>query len=177
MKLLELLEILWFCSRLGVLVVSGRDVLHVVHPPLTNHNSTSKWELFSAVWFHKRPLVRRNRSWMQLSSGVQIHVFFNSYIFLPPSGAGYEWEDDFPLFPLPTSSAESASPPPRSAPKAPPPKQAVQYSRFSVSPSTVSRFSITHISDSDMDSVGGESLLTTPTEPKINSKSHTDLLQ
>ncbi|XP_028286576.1 serine/threonine-protein kinase LMTK1 isoform X2 [Parambassis ranga] len=71
--------------------------------------------------------------------------------------AGYEWEDDFPLLPLPTSSATSDSPPPRSISKAPDPKLAVQYSRFTVSPSNVSRFSITHISDSDMDSAGGSS--------------------
>ncbi|XP_044034680.1 serine/threonine-protein kinase LMTK1 isoform X2 [Siniperca chuatsi] len=71
--------------------------------------------------------------------------------------AGYEWEDDFPLLPLPTSSVASDSPPPRSIPKAPDPKPAIQYSRFTVSPSNVSRFSITHISDSDMDSAGGSS--------------------
>ncbi|XP_066519541.1 serine/threonine-protein kinase LMTK1 isoform X2 [Hoplias malabaricus] len=74
--------------------------------------------------------------------------------------AGFEWEDDFPLLPLPTSS--KGSPPdvktnpslPSSATSS---KPAVQYSRFSVSPSTVSRFSITHVSDSDMDSAGGSS--------------------
>ncbi|XP_040923102.1 serine/threonine-protein kinase LMTK1 isoform X5 [Toxotes jaculatrix] len=71
--------------------------------------------------------------------------------------AGYEWEDDFPLLPLPTSSVSSDSPPTRSIPKAPDTKPAVQYSRFTVSPSNVSRFSITHISDSDMDSAGGSS--------------------
>lgn len=71
--------------------------------------------------------------------------------------AGYEWEDDFPLLPLPTSSVTSDSPPPRSVPKAPDAKPAVQFSRFTVSPSSVSRFSITHISDSDMDSAGGSS--------------------
>ncbi|XP_026207744.1 serine/threonine-protein kinase LMTK1 isoform X2 [Anabas testudineus] len=65
---------------------------------------------------------------------------------------GYEWEDDFPLLPLPTSSGASDSPPPRSIPKAPDTKPAVQYSRFTVSPSNMSRFSITHISDSDVDS-------------------------
>lgn len=70
---------------------------------------------------------------------------------------GYEWEDDFPLLPLPTSSATSDSPPHRSVAKAQDPKPAVQFSRFTVSPSNLSRFSITHISDSDMDSVGGSS--------------------
>ncbi|KAM9425063.1 serine/threonine-protein kinase LMTK1 [Pholidichthys leucotaenia] len=71
---------------------------------------------------------------------------------------GYEWEDDFPLLPLPTSSMTSDSPPPRTTAKTKTataaPKPAVQFSRFTVSP-TVSRFSITHISDSDMDSAGG----------------------
>ncbi|XP_060889344.1 serine/threonine-protein kinase LMTK1 isoform X2 [Labrus mixtus] len=75
---------------------------------------------------------------------------------LSEESAGYEWEDDFPLLPLPTS-VTSDSPLPRSIPKAQNPKAAVQFSRFSVSPSSVSRFSITHISDSDMDSVGGSS--------------------
>ncbi|XP_039644110.1 serine/threonine-protein kinase LMTK1 isoform X3 [Perca fluviatilis] len=71
--------------------------------------------------------------------------------------AGYEWEDDFPLLPLPTSSVASDSPPARSIPTAPDPKPTLQFSRFTVSPSNVSRFSITHISDSDMDSAGGSS--------------------
>ncbi|XP_026170938.1 serine/threonine-protein kinase LMTK1 isoform X2 [Mastacembelus armatus] len=71
--------------------------------------------------------------------------------------AGYEWEDDFPLLPLPTSSVASDSPPPRTITKTPDAKPAVQFSRFTVSPSNVSRFSITHISDSDMDSAGGSS--------------------
>ena len=39
------------------------------------------------------------------------------------------------------------------------PKQ-TQYSRFTVSPSSVNRFSITHVSDSDMDTAGGGSALT-----------------
>uniref|UniRef100_A0A673BLG7 non-specific serine/threonine protein kinase n=1 Tax=Sphaeramia orbicularis TaxID=375764 RepID=A0A673BLG7_9TELE len=64
----------------------------------------------------------------------------------------YEWEDDFPLLPLPTSSMSSDSPPPRSISKPLDNKPAVQFSRF-----TISRFSITHISDSDMDSAGGRS--------------------
>lgn len=78
-------------------------------------------------------------------------------VFPPLPGAGYEWEDDFPLLPLATSSELSDSPPPRSTPKAPDPKPAAHFSRFTVCPSSTSRFSITHISDSDMDSVGGGS--------------------
>uniref|UniRef100_A0A8C6Q8W2 non-specific serine/threonine protein kinase n=1 Tax=Nothobranchius furzeri TaxID=105023 RepID=A0A8C6Q8W2_NOTFU len=72
--------------------------------------------------------------------------------------AGFEWEDDFPLPPLPTSSTANDSPPPHTVTKTPDPKPAVQFSRFTVSPSSMSRFSITPISDSDMDSVGGWSL-------------------
>ncbi|XP_046870565.1 serine/threonine-protein kinase LMTK1, partial [Hypomesus transpacificus] len=75
--------------------------------------------------------------------------------------AGYEWEDDFPLLPLSTSKmADSDSL--VSKPSLPPttkvaePKQ-TQYSRFTVSPSSVNRFSITHVSDSDMDTAGGSS--------------------
>nr|XP_057924176.1 serine/threonine-protein kinase LMTK1 isoform X2 [Doryrhamphus excisus] len=68
--------------------------------------------------------------------------------------AGLEWEDDFPLLPLPTSSAGSDSPARAAAApaKAQETKPEVQFSRF-----TVSRFSITHVSDSDVDSVGGSS--------------------
>ncbi|XP_064789782.1 serine/threonine-protein kinase LMTK1-like isoform X1 [Oncorhynchus masou masou] len=80
--------------------------------------------------------------------------------------AGYEWEDDFPLLPLPTSSSKMAASSSASTPstpslpatsKAPEPKPVVQYSRFTVSPSHVSRFSITHVSDSDIDSGPGSS--------------------
>ncbi|KAJ8013479.1 hypothetical protein DPEC_G00030220 [Dallia pectoralis] len=75
---------------------------------------------------------------------------------------GYEWEDDFPLFPLSTSSSKMAassdpSPPNMPSSKAPDLKPAVQFSRFTVSPSHASRFSITHVSDSDMDSGPGSS--------------------
>ncbi|XP_056324885.1 serine/threonine-protein kinase LMTK1 isoform X3 [Danio aesculapii] len=72
--------------------------------------------------------------------------------------AGFEWEDDFPLLPLPTSS--KGSPPDHTEkPNLPSisPKPVAQVSRFTVSPSSVSRFSITHVSDSDMDSAGGSS--------------------
>uniref|UniRef100_A0A673JKX3 non-specific serine/threonine protein kinase n=1 Tax=Sinocyclocheilus rhinocerous TaxID=307959 RepID=A0A673JKX3_9TELE len=71
--------------------------------------------------------------------------------------AGFEWEDDFPLLPLPTSP--KGSPPDITAKPSLPSgstKPVAQVSRFTVSPSSVSRFSITHVSDSDMDSAGGE---------------------
>uniref|UniRef100_A0A8B9J5D2 non-specific serine/threonine protein kinase n=1 Tax=Astyanax mexicanus TaxID=7994 RepID=A0A8B9J5D2_ASTMX len=69
--------------------------------------------------------------------------------------AGFEWEDDFPLLPLPTSSKGSPpdiKPKPSLSSSSTNSKPAAQFSRFTVSPSPVSRFSITHVSDSDMDS-------------------------
>ncbi|KAM8797058.1 serine/threonine-protein kinase LMTK1 [Eudromia elegans] len=77
---------------------------------------------------------------------------------------GFEWDDDFPLAPGKPSLMSSlagtpAEPPPAGPALLPAPKQVLplQFSRFSVSPAPVSRFSITHVSDSDMDSVGGSS--------------------
>ncbi|XP_033896792.3 serine/threonine-protein kinase LMTK1 isoform X2 [Acipenser ruthenus] len=79
---------------------------------------------------------------------------------------GFEWDDDFPLTPVTSSPMSSLDPAPMDPPAAPSlspltpeSKQGptVQYSRFTVSPSSVSRFSITHVSDSDVDSVGGSS--------------------
>uniref|UniRef100_A0A671N5Q9 non-specific serine/threonine protein kinase n=1 Tax=Sinocyclocheilus anshuiensis TaxID=1608454 RepID=A0A671N5Q9_9TELE len=69
----------------------------------------------------------------------------------------FEWEDDFPLLPLPTSSKGSPLDiTPKPSLMSGSTKPVAQVSRFTVSPSSVSRFSITHISDSDMDSAGGE---------------------
>uniref|UniRef100_A0A493SZ12 non-specific serine/threonine protein kinase n=1 Tax=Anas platyrhynchos platyrhynchos TaxID=8840 RepID=A0A493SZ12_ANAPP len=76
---------------------------------------------------------------------------------------GFEWDDDFPLMPVKPSlmsslSGTPAEPDPSVPALLPAPKQVLplQFSRFTVSPAPVSRFSITHVSDSDMDSIGGE---------------------
>ncbi|XP_028570462.2 serine/threonine-protein kinase LMTK1 isoform X2 [Podarcis muralis] len=79
---------------------------------------------------------------------------------------GFEWEDDFPLMAVKASvmpSLTSAAPEP-ALPGLPPtlvPAQKqvlpIQFSRFTVSPAPVSRFSITHVTDSDTGSVGGSS--------------------
>ncbi|XP_031417298.1 serine/threonine-protein kinase LMTK1 isoform X1 [Clupea harengus] len=75
--------------------------------------------------------------------------------------AGFEWEDDFPLLPIGTSAIKPAPEPKPAPPKLPPvtaeTKPTIQYSRFTVSPSIISRFSITHVTDSDMESAGGSS--------------------
>ncbi|XP_010211026.1 PREDICTED: serine/threonine-protein kinase LMTK1 [Tinamus guttatus] len=71
---------------------------------------------------------------------------------------GFEWDDDFPLMPGKASLMSSlAGTPAEPVPAVPSLRRGVrlQFSRFTVSPAPVSRFSITHVSDSDMDSVGG----------------------
>ncbi|XP_064532272.1 serine/threonine-protein kinase LMTK1 isoform X1 [Pseudopipra pipra] len=80
---------------------------------------------------------------------------------------GFEWDDDFPLVPvkpplvasLPGTPAEPPAAVPALPALVPAQKQVlpIQFSRFTVSPAPVSRFSITHVSDSDMDSIGGSS--------------------
>ncbi|KAK2916717.1 hypothetical protein Q8A67_001091 [Cirrhinus molitorella] len=73
---------------------------------------------------------------------------------LEESGA-FQWQDDFPLMQSPSTSepdSEEIPTPPNSPVKSPDEKPAPPLSRFSVS-----RFSITHVSDTDMDSFGGNS--------------------
>ncbi|NXX18347.1 LMTK1 kinase, partial [Podargus strigoides] len=80
---------------------------------------------------------------------------------------GFEWDDDFPLMPVKPSLMSSLTGTPAEPDPAVPALPAlvpvqkqvlpIQFSRFTVSPAPVSRFSITHVSDSDMDSIGGES--------------------
>ncbi|NWI64863.1 LMTK1 kinase, partial [Todus mexicanus] len=80
---------------------------------------------------------------------------------------GFEWDDDFPLMPVKPSLMASLTGTPAEPDAAVPALPAlvpaqkqvlpIQFSRFTVSPAPVSRFSITHVSDSDMDSIGGES--------------------
>ncbi|XP_071778975.2 serine/threonine-protein kinase LMTK1 [Centroberyx gerrardi] len=71
-------------------------------------------------------------------------------------GGGYEWEDDLPFMPSPSPPATIPEPQPSStspskSPEAPKPA-AVAFNRFSVS-----RFSITHVSDPHMGSATGNS--------------------
>ncbi|NXT93713.1 LMTK1 kinase, partial [Anhinga rufa] len=78
---------------------------------------------------------------------------------------GFEWDDDFPLMPVKPSLMSSLTGTPAESNPAVPTLPAlvpvqkqvlpIQFSRFTVSPAPVSRFSITHVSDSDMDSIGG----------------------
>nr|XP_004655320.2 serine/threonine-protein kinase LMTK1 isoform X2 [Jaculus jaculus] len=71
----------------------------------------------------------------------------------PERGGGFEWDDDFPLVTAKAALATSLDPagPDLAVPSTP----ATPFSRFTVSPTPASRFSITHVSDSDAQSVGG----------------------
>ncbi|XP_029453322.1 serine/threonine-protein kinase LMTK1 [Rhinatrema bivittatum] len=78
---------------------------------------------------------------------------------------GFEWDDDFPLMPVKSSFMSSVTsmvpdPTSQSLPSMDLAQKQilpVQFSRFTVSAASVSRFSITHVSDSDVESVGGSS--------------------
>ena len=106
-----------------------------------------------------------------------VQPFANPSACLILLGAGYEWEDDFSLLPLPTSKMVSDSPPPpRSTPLPPGPQPAAKFSRFTVSPSSVSRFSITHVSDSDVDSAWGRTLQKSIAKSSVRVLSTTQVL-
>ncbi|XP_015264226.1 PREDICTED: serine/threonine-protein kinase LMTK1 [Gekko japonicus] len=81
-------------------------------------------------------------------------------------GGGFEWDDDFPLMPVKSPFVQTLTPAvsepalPRLPPVLGPAQKQVlpiQFSRFTVSPAPVSRFSITHVTNSDVKSVGGSS--------------------
>ncbi|XP_017380410.1 serine/threonine-protein kinase LMTK1 isoform X1 [Cebus imitator] len=64
-------------------------------------------------------------------------------------GGGFTWDDDFPLMSAKAAFATALDP------AAPAPATPSPFSRFTVSPAPASRFSITHVSDLDAESVKG----------------------
>lgn len=91
----------------------------------------------------------------------------NSESSTDEEGGGFEWDDDFSPDPflskmtgnllgsrpaLHTSKYFSPPPPPRSAEQSWP--HASPYSRFSISPASIASFSLTHLTDSDMEQGG-----------------------
>lgn len=90
----------------------------------------------------------------------------NSESSTDEEGGGFEWDDDFSPDPfsskashllgskasLQTSKYFSPPPPPRSAEPSWP--HAAPYSRFSISPATIASFSLTHLTDSDIEQGG-----------------------
>lgn len=84
------------------------------------------------------------------------------------AGGGFEWDDDFssPAFP-PKGKASASKAPPFSAGarfSSPPPvagrvlepswSSSSNYSRFSISPASIASFSLTHLTDSDIEQGG-----------------------
>lgn len=83
------------------------------------------------------------------------------------AGGGFEWDDDFsspaPAFlpkekapgskAPPSSAAARFSSPPPVAGRAPEPSwgSSSNYSRFSISPASIASFSLTHLTDSDIE--------------------------
>ncbi|XP_060029222.1 serine/threonine-protein kinase LMTK2 isoform X2 [Erinaceus europaeus] len=91
----------------------------------------------------------------------------NSESSTDEEGGGFEWDDDFspdPFLSKTTSNLLSARPPPQSSKyfsPPPPPRSAEQswtnaapYSRFSISPASIASFSLTHLTDSDIEQGG-----------------------
>uniref|UniRef100_A0A8C3WAJ9 Serine/threonine-protein kinase LMTK2 n=1 Tax=Catagonus wagneri TaxID=51154 RepID=A0A8C3WAJ9_9CETA len=90
----------------------------------------------------------------------------NSESSTDEEGGGFEWDDDFSPDPftskaghllgskasLQTSKYFSPPPPPRSAEPSWP--HAAPYSRFSISPANIASFSLTHLTDSDIEQGG-----------------------
>lgn len=91
----------------------------------------------------------------------------NSESSTDEEGGGFEWDDDFSPDPfmskttsnllsskpsLQTSKYFSPPPPPRSAEQSWP--QTAPYSRFSISPASIASFSLTHLTDSDIEPGG-----------------------
>ncbi|KAM6155132.1 serine/threonine-protein kinase LMTK2 [Rhynchocyon petersi] len=101
------------------------------------------------------------------SSSPYLSRCFNSESSTDEEGGGFEWDDDFSLDPftskaastllgskppLQTSKYFSPPPPPRSAEQGWP--HAAPYSRFSISPASIASFSLTHLTDSDVEQGG-----------------------
>ncbi|XP_057630198.1 serine/threonine-protein kinase LMTK1 isoform X2 [Chionomys nivalis] len=71
----------------------------------------------------------------------------------PEQGSRFEWDDEFPL--VPGKAALVTALDPADPVLATPTMPAAPFSRFTVSPTPASRFSITHVSDSEAQLVGG----------------------
>uniref|UniRef100_H3D322 Lemur tyrosine kinase 2 n=1 Tax=Tetraodon nigroviridis TaxID=99883 RepID=H3D322_TETNG len=99
-----------------------------------------------------------------------LNRFTNSESSTDEEGGGFEWDDDFsspaPAF-LPKGKASASKAPPFSAAarfSSPPPvggrvmepswSSSSNYSRFSISPASIASFSLTHLTDSDIEQGG-----------------------
>ncbi|XP_067407038.1 serine/threonine-protein kinase LMTK2 [Emydura macquarii macquarii] len=104
------------------------------------------------------------------SSGLSyLNRFTNSESSTDDEGGGFEWDDDFSS-PEPSFISKSANslisskPPPQTSKyfSPPPPSRSLEqnwshsspYSRFSISPANIASFSLTHLTDSDIEQGG-----------------------
>ncbi|XP_061701769.1 serine/threonine-protein kinase LMTK2 [Syngnathoides biaculeatus] len=105
----------------------------------------------------------------QFSSPVQsssyMNRFTNSESSTDEEGGGFEWDDDFPSAPTfsskthvdveaSKSSASSRISSPAAAVAASSWESSSNYSRFSISPASIATFSLTHLTDSDIEQGG-----------------------
>nr|XP_014346785.1 PREDICTED: serine/threonine-protein kinase LMTK2 [Latimeria chalumnae] len=113
--------------------------------------------------------VSGNRSPVSALSLSYLNRFPNSESSTDEEGGGFEWDDDFsspePSFISKATNqfiASKFSPPASSRYFSPPPSRTVEqkwshsspYSRFSISPASIASFSLTHLTDSDMEQGG-----------------------
>ncbi|KAM4535876.1 serine/threonine-protein kinase LMTK2 [Fundulus diaphanus] len=103
----------------------------------------------------------------ELSSPVSAASYFNRFANSESStdeeGGGFEWDDDFsspgPAFLSkmdkdPVSTAVSSTPPSVGRALQPSWSSSSSYSRFSISPANIASFSLTHLTDSDIEQGG-----------------------
>ena len=113
---------------------------------------------------------------MYAAAELQHYIF--SCISPIPTGGGFEWDDDFsspastflsktnkdPVSKVMSTSAASrfSSPPPAVGRVLEPSwTSSSNYSRFSISPASIATFSLTHLTDSDIEQ-GGKLRMVTP---------------
>lgn len=87
------------------------------------------------------------------ATGVPLRAGHSPDSSAPEPGSRFEWDGDFPL--VPGKAALVTALDPADPVLAAPPTPAAPFSRFTVSPAPPSRFSITQVSDSDAQSMGG----------------------
>nr|XP_057905860.1 serine/threonine-protein kinase LMTK2 [Doryrhamphus excisus] len=93
-----------------------------------------------------------------VSSSSYLNRFTNSESSTDEEGGGFEWDDDFPSAPAFPSKTHKDIPPKSIST---PPLMAASgwssspnYSRFTISPASIASFSLTHLTDSDMEQGG-----------------------
>ncbi|XP_019745349.1 serine/threonine-protein kinase LMTK2 [Hippocampus comes] len=91
-------------------------------------------------------------------SSSYLNRFTNSESSTDEEGGGFEWDDDFPSAPaFPSKDAAAASKSSAASPAVAAASSwgsSSNYSRFSISPASIASFSLTHLTDSDIEQGG-----------------------